>query len=105
MGAAQRYLTAGLAVAAAEAGFGLVLLPASIAAYLFAVAAATALFAIATRRLLEPAGEGGHGGTPKAGDGPPPGPPEPPWWPEFETDLRQYVHEREQRLTSVHSAS
>jgi hypothetical protein len=109
MGPAQRYLAAGSTVAVAEAGLGLVLLPSPVAIYLFAVAAATAVFAAATRRLLEPARDDGHGGGASgsgSGSGPTPpapydDPPEPSWWPEFEAGLRGYVHDREQRLTSI----
>ena len=84
----------GLAVALAEALIGIPLLGTIVGSYFWVLAGVTAALAIGAHRLLEPprgGGDGGGGGRGR-GDGPPGD--EPPWWPEFEADLRRYLQER-----------
>ena len=93
MAAGRRFLVVGLVVAAAEAALGVLLIGTILAPYFFGCAAAGTALAFVGRRLLEPPPEDEppQGG----GGGPPPPSPCPPWWPEFEADLRRYAAERE----------
>jgi hypothetical protein len=84
----------GLGFAAAELAGGIALAAAvgmqRVSLVLAVSAVLTAGAAIALRRLLRPGGGGGEGeGTDPPGGG------EPPWWPDFERDLRDYMGDRE----------
>ena len=98
---AQRFRLGGAAAACGEALLGLLLMGTVLAAYFWATAAVTLAITQLASRLMRPPGdgpEGGGGGTP----GPPSG--DPPWWPDFERALREYLHDDVQagrrRLTS-----
>ena len=84
MGPAQRFLAAGVCVAAAEVVLGIAL--SGTAPYFWTCAAVTVAFAIVARRLVEPP-PGGRGRD-IPGDAEPP---EPPWWPEFEAQFRDHL--------------
>ena len=81
----QRFLLAGLTVAAAELSLSLVL--EGTWRYFLALAAATVLLAVVAHRRLEPPrGDDGRGG-----GGSDPTDPDPPWWPEFERQFHDHV--------------
>jgi hypothetical protein len=85
----------GIGVAAAELAGGIGLAAAfgwqRVSLVLVASALVTAVAVAALRGLLRPDANGGGEG----GVGPLPPDPEPPWWPEFERDLRAHLRERE----------
>ena len=81
IGVAAFELAAAIALAA---GVG----PQRVSLVLAISAVFTAALAIALRGLLEPSGGEGDGSGPSGGT-------EPPWWPDFERDLRGYMRERD----------
>ena len=86
---------AGGLVSAAHVGCGLagwLALGVPGAMLLFGLCAAVSLgLALVASRLMQRPPEGGGGIGPRAPGAPPP---EPPWWPDFERELRQYAERR-----------
>jgi len=85
MSPAQRLRLLGALVAVAETGLGLLLMGTVLAPYFWVTAALTLAVTFVAGRFMTPPPEPPE--DPGTGD-----PPEPPWWPEFESALRAHTH-------------